>query len=411
MSSIASRPIASGFRTQDGCLVVGGIPLGRLAERVGQTPFFAYDRRLLDERVAHLRQHLPQKLRLHYAMKANPMPALVQHLAHSVDGFDVASAGELKVALDTPMDPRRISLAGPGKTDSELAQAVAAAIVVSIESRGEMKRLAETAERLGLRPRVLVRVNPDFEVKGSGMRMGGGPQQFGIDSEEVPDALRELRQLDLEFLGFHIFAGSQNLRSELLMASQERVIELAIRLSSDAPSPVRHLNMGGGFGIRYFAQDVPLDIRPIGENLDRLLERRLTPALPDAEVITELGRYIVGEAGVYVARIVDRKISRGQVFLITDGGLHHQLAASGNFGQVMRRNYPVAIGNRIEAPCSESVNIVGCLCTPIDLLADKVMLPRAEVGDFVAIFQAGAYGLTASPTLFLSHPPPIEVVV
>lgn len=409
--SAAAHPTIAAFGVSAGCLIIGGMPLPRLADRVGETPFFAYDRRLIDERVGHLRRHLPKEVALHYAIKANPMPAVVQHLAHSVDGFDVASAHELRTALDTPIPPARIGFAGPGKSRAELAQAIAAAITIEVESVGELRAVAQLAEQSGRRPQVALRVNPDFEVKGSGMRMGGGPAQFGIDAEQVPDALRELKAMGLDFVGFHIFAGAQNLRADLIQSLQERTIELAIRLSRDAPAPVRHLNIGGGFGIPYFPKDAPLDIVPIGESLAWLIEKRVKPELPQAQVIIELGRYIVGEAGIYVTRIIDRKQSRGQVFLVTDGGLHHQLAASGNFGQVIRRNYPVAIGNRMDESRMETVSVVGCLCTPLDLLADKVELPRAEVGDLVVVFQSGAYGLSASPINFLSHSVPPEVLV
>ncbi len=407
----APHPTIAAFAVRDGAIEVGGIPLPVLAERVGQTPFFAYDRRLLSERIAHLRRHLPQDVSLHYAVKANPMPAVVQHLAGLVDGFDVASTGEMKTALDTPMPASRVSFAGPGKTDGELAQAAAAGITIELESEGEMRRLAAIAAARGRRPRVALRLNPDYEVKGSGMRMGGGAQQFGIDAERAPAALRELADLGFDFVGFHIFAGSQNLRADILQGLVERAIELALELAPHAPAPIRHLNIGGGFGIPYFPKDEPLDIAPIGAMLGRLLRERLRPAVPEAQVIVELGRYIVGEAGIYVCRVIDRKLSRGQVFLVTDGGLHHQLAASGNFGQVIRRNYPVAIGNRMTAPAEETASVVGCLCTPLDLLADKASLPRAEVGDLVVIFQSGAYGATASPAQFLSHPPPIEVLL
>lgn len=405
------HPSIAAFPVRDGCLVVGGMTLTALAERVGTTPFFAYDRRLLDDRIQHLRQYLPKTVALHYAIKANPMPAVVRHLAGLVDGFDVASVREMHVALETGMAPARISFAGPGKTQAELADAVKAGIMIDIESPTEMRRIAALVRQIGKSPRVAVRVNPDFEIAGSGMRMGGGPQQFGIDAEQVPEVLRELGALKLDFAGFHIFAGSQNLRADILQTAQERIIELAIKLSAHAPKPVRHLNIGGGFGIPYFPKDVPLDLRPIGENLGRLIDQRLKPALPETQVVIELGRYIVGEAGVYVAKIIDRKISRGHVFLVTDGGLHHQLAASGNFGQVIRRNYPVAIGNRMDEAPAETVSVVGCLCTPLDLLADKVELPRADIGDLVVIFQSGAYGFTASPINFLSHPIPAEVLV
>jgi diaminopimelate decarboxylase len=405
------HPTIATFPIKDGCLEVGGVPLSRLAERVGATPFFAYDRRRLSERIAALRRHLPKEVALHYAIKANPMPAVVQHLAALVDGFDIASSLEMKVALDTPMEPARISFAGPGKTAAELAQAIAAGVIVTLESPTEMRLLARLAERQGVRPRVAVRVNPDFELKGSGMRMGGGAQQFGIDAERVPNALRELGNTGFEFIGFHIFGGSQNLRADILQDVQAKTIRLALALSEHAPGPVRHLNIGGGFGIPYFPNDQPLELGPIGANLARLIDMELAPSLPEAHVIIELGRYIVGEAGVYVTRVLDRKESRGQVFLVTDGGLHHQLAASGNFGQVIRRNYPVAIGTRMSEPPAETVSVVGCLCTPLDLLAEKVCLPRADVGDLVVIFQSGAYGLTASPTAFLSHPAPPEILV
>jgi diaminopimelate decarboxylase len=393
------------------CDNVGGVPLERLAARVGSTPFFAYDRALISERVELLRTMLPTDIELGYAVKANPMPAVVQHLRGLVDSFDVASAAEMLVALDTGMPADRVSFAGPGKTPAELSQAVAAGVTIEMESPTEAQRVAMIGERLGVRPRVAVRVNPDFQVKRSGMRMGGGPQQFGIDAEKVPALLRELDHSDLELLGFHIFAGSQNLDAEILCDAQRKTVDLALQLADAAPAPVRYLNLGGGFGIPYFERDQPLDLDAIGANLERLLDERVRRQLADTRVAIELGRYIVGEAGFYVTRVVDRKESRGKTFLVVDGGMHHQLAASGNFGQAIRRNFPVAIANRPDDRATETVSVVGCLCTPLDLLADGVSVPVADVGDLVVVFQAGAYGLTASPTAFLSHPAPVEVLV
>ena len=393
------------------CQRVGGVPLDRLAERVGSTPFFAYDRALLTERVGLLRATLPAGVDVSYAIKANPMPAVVQHLSGLVDSFDVASAAEMRTALDTPTPAERISFAGPGKTPEELAQAVAAGVTIEMESETEAERVMAIGDRLGIRPRVALRVNPDFQVKGSGMRLGGGPQQFGIDSERVTALLAELPLHEADFLGFHIFAGSQNLNAEILCEAQRKTVELALRLAAESPLSVRYLNIGGGFGIPYFEKDRPLDLVAIGQNLEELMANAIRPSLPDARVVVELGRYIVGECGIYVTRIVDRKESRGKTFLVVDGGLHHQLAASGNLGQVIRRNYPVTIGNRLDEAPTETVSVVGCLCTPLDLLADDVALPKAEIGDFVVVYQAGAYGLTASPTDFLGHPEPIEVLV
>jgi diaminopimelate decarboxylase len=399
----------SGWNVVDDCLVVGGVPLTRLAARVGRTPFYAYDRGLLSVCVAELRRQLPAAVKLHFAMKANPMPALVGFMAGIVDGIDVASGGELKVALDTGMTPREISFAGPAKSEAELAQAIASGILVNVESRREVDLLARLSRELGLPARVAVRVNPDFELKSSGMKMGGGPKQFGVDAEVVPDLLREIGRLGLAFEGFHIYSGSQNLKAESICDAQRKTVDLALRLAADAPAPVTVLNIGGGFGIPYFPGEEPLDLAPIGANLNDLVARCKT-ALPKASLVIELGRYLVGAAGVYVCRIVDRKVSRGHVFLVTDGGLHHHLAASGNFGQVIRKNYPVAIGNRMQGARRETASVVGPLCTPLDLLADRMDLAESEAGDLVVVFQSGAYGATASPHGFLSHPPPLEVL-
>ncbi|GAB3248672.1 pyridoxal-dependent decarboxylase, exosortase A system-associated [Chitinimonas naiadis] len=382
----------------------------QLAERVGSTPFYAYDRALLSKRVHQLREALPASIKLHYAMKANPMPALVCHMAGLVDGIDVASAGEMKVALDSGADPHEISFAGPGKRREELRQAVAAGVLINIESFREVAELAAIQAETGRIARVAVRVNPDFELKSSGMKMGGGPKQFGVDAERVPELLEQIGEANLGFEGFHLFAGSQNLKPEAIIEAQCKSFDLAVRLAEAAPGPVRFLNLGGGFGIPYFPGEQPLDLTTIGANLTDLAARA-RDALPQAELVIELGRYLVGEAGVYVAKVIDRKVSRGQVYLVTDGGLHHHLSASGNFGQVIRKNYPVTIGNKMQASQYETASVVGPLCTPLDLLADKMELAVADVGDLVVVFQSGAYGLSASPQGFLGHPHATEVLV
>jgi diaminopimelate decarboxylase len=401
---MAAWPVA------EDCLRVGGISLTELTQRLGRTPFYAYDRSLLTQRVELLRKHLPSEIQLHYAIKANPMPALVRHMAQLVDGLDVASGGELKVAIEAGMAPLNISFAGPGKNETELEQAVAAGILLNVESQREIEALSRIS-RASKRPaRVAIRVNPDFELKSSGMKMGGGPKQFGIDTELVPDALRQASREGLDFEGFHIYGGSQNLKTEAICEMQQKTVELAMRLADLAPGPVRVLNIGGGFGIPYFPGEQRLDLTPIGENLREIVTRTRI-AMPQAQLIIELGRFLVGEAGVYVCRVIDRKISRGHVFLVTDGGLHHHLAASGNFGQVIRKNYPVAIGNKMHGTKREIASVVGPLCTPLDLLADRMDLAEAHPGDLVVVFQSGAYGATASPQAFLSHPTVLETLV
>lgn len=398
------------FEVRDGCLCVGGRTLTDISIESENSAFYVYDSSLIANRVRLLRDMLPETVSLHYAIKANPMREVVHAIGHLVDGLDVASSGELELALGTDIDPRDISFAGPGKTVKELHKAVESGVTVNIESETELDRLSMIAESTGRRPRVAVRVNPDFELKSSGMKMSGGPKQFGIDAERVPRVLASMRAMPVEFIGFHIFSGSQNLRPESICESQTKAIELAIELSNHAPTTPSVVNIGGGFGIPYFPGDQPLDLRPIGTNLSTLADIA-EDKLPGAELVVELGRYIVGEAGLYVCTVLDRKISRGEVFLVTNGGLHHHLSASGNFGQIIRKNYPVVIANRMNSEDIETASVVGPLCTPLDLLADKMTLAKAQIGDLVAIFQSGAYGYTASPHGFLGHEPPKEFLI
>lgn len=374
----------------------------------GRTPFYRYDFGAVGRRVAQVRAALPDGVLLHYAIKANPMPALVQRLAPLVDGLDVASHGELLTALGTATDRAQISFAGPGKRDHELAAALAAGVVVNVESGDELARLRRIETTLGRPARFALRVNPDYQLSGSGMTMGGGATQFGIDAEAVGDVLGGRGRDGL--CGLHIFAGSQNLRLDALTGGVSHAFALADRLIRRYGLHLAHVNIGGGLGIPYFPKEQPLDLaaygRHLGTEVDRWRQR-----YPGTGVVVELGRYLVGEAGVFVSRVVERKHSRGETFLVVDGGMHHHLAASGNFGQVVRRNYPIsAVTAKPDSPL-ETVTVVGPLCTPLDTLGRRVELPRCEVGDLVVVHQSGAYGLTASPVHFLGHPAPVELLL
>jgi len=402
-------PIPAGFETIDGELAVDGRKLSGIEGGEG-TPVFVYSAALIRQRMARLRDAMPQSLRIHYAVKANPYAPLLALMRALSDGFDIASAGELTMALAAGQGAARISFAGPGKRDAELELAIRHGVTLNVESEAEARRALAIGERLGVTPRLAIRVNPDFELRGSGMKMGGGAKPFGVDAERVPDLAREVIGAGVEWRGLHIFAGSQALDAGAVIEAQANTLALAVRLTEEIGASLPHLNMGGGFGIPYFHGDTPLDIAAVGAALRERLEV-LSPELHGTEFAIELGRYLVGEAGVYLTRIVDRKESHGQVFLVTDGGLHHQLAASGNFGTVVRRNYPVAIANRFGEKATEEASVVGCLCTPLDRLADHALLPRADVGDLVAVFCAGAYGATASPSAFLGHGPAREVLV
>jgi len=385
----------------DGWLAAGGRSVRDLIAESGDTPLFVYDFGFVRRKINRFRSSF-RGVDLHYAIKANSYSPLLAAIAKLVDGLDVASGGELELALASGMLAEHISFAGPGKRDPELEAAIRAGATLNCESEGEADRALRIGRDLGIRPRLAVRVNPDFEIKGSGMRMGGGAKPFGVDAERVPALVRQILHEGADWRGFHIFAGSQALDAAALIEAQRATLELAGSLSEMIGAAPPLVNLGGGFGIPHFHGEVPLDVEAVGAALAQELSSR-HQMLQNTRFAIELGRWLVGECGVYLTRIVDRKISHGKLFLITDGGMHHQLAASGNFGQVIRRNYPVAIASLMTAEAAEEATIVGCLCTPLDRLADDVMLPRSQIGDVVAVFLAGAYGLSASPQAFLGQ--------
>jgi diaminopimelate decarboxylase len=401
--------IPDAFAANDsGHLLIGGEDAETLAARAGDTPLFVYDFDLIAKRIARFRAAFPDTLALHYAIKANAMPQLLTAIAPLVDGLDVASEGEMALALKS--GGRHISFAGPGKRDRELEAAIIAEVTLNLESEGEAKRALAIGERIGTTPKVAVRVNPDFDLRGSGMRMGGGAKPFGVDADRAAALVKSLITAGADWRGFHIFAGSQALDADAIITTQGQTLDLAASLTDTIGVTPPLVNLGGGFGVPYFPKDTAVDLERVGEALSERLAA-LPHSLMNARFAIELGRYLVAEAGVYLTRIVDRKVSHGETFLVTDGGLHHQLAASGNFGTVVRRNYPIAIASRFASAPEEVVSIVGCLCTPLDRLGDMINIPRAEVGDMVAIFMAGAYGRSASPGGFLGHPEPPELLV
>jgi diaminopimelate decarboxylase len=368
------------------------------------TPAYVYDFRIVEARIARLRAALPRQVAAHYAIKANPMPALLSALAPLVDGLDVASAGEMDRALDV-MAADAISFAGPGKRDAELELAIRAGVTLNVESESEGQRALAIGGMLGMRPKLAVRVNPDFELRGSGMKMGGRASPFGVEAQHVAGLVKRLIIGGAEWRGLHIFAGSQSLDTQAVIEAQAATVALAARIAQEAHRAPPLVNLGGGFGIPYFPGDVALDVEAIGAALAGELDQL------DTQYAIELGRWLVGEAGVYLARVIDRKVSQGETFLIVDGGLNHHLAATGNFGTVVRRNYPIAVAHRLHDEAEETVTVVGPLCTPLDRLADRVALPTAAVGDVIAIFASGAYGATASPSGFLGHPPVRELLI
>jgi diaminopimelate decarboxylase len=391
-------------------LLVGGFLLTQIAALLGNTPFYAYDKLLIANKIALLKQQLPKRIKLHYAIKANPLPSLVHFMVSQVSGFDVASKKEMLLAMQSGMPCSAISFAGPGKTENDLRAAITARITLHVESITEISRAMNLGQALGIKPNIAIRINPAFELKASGMKMSGGAKPFGIDEESLAQLLTTLNYDKITLRGFHIFAGSQNLNTQAIVEMHQNIFSLVQTLLEKTPVKIDYINIGGGLGIPYFPGEKPLDLTPIKANLQQLLETNQA-IIKDIDIIMELGRYLVAEAGFYVAKIIDKKLSRGTQYLICDGGLHHHLANSGNFGQVLRKNYPVAIGNKLVSHQQEQVNIVGPLCTPLDIIADKITLPKAEIDDLVVVYQSGAYGASASPKDFLSQPDLSEILL
>jgi diaminopimelate decarboxylase len=399
------------FQVRDGELLVGGAPISELATQ-NPTPFYVYDLTVAKEKYERLRCALPRDIEIHYAIKANPHPGVIRFFQQLGLGFDVASIGELRRAQEAGVSPAACGFAGPGKSHQEIEYAIQHGIgALNVESQCELAAASRIAEHLRMKAHISLRVNPTFSLVGSGMRIGGGPQPFGIDQEQIPVLLDRLRDMHaLHFRGFHLFAGSQNLAAKGLVDFFGMSFNLLKGLMPLSPTPPTMINLGGGFGIPYFSSEDALDIEAVGDGLARLLETHRF-SFPTTRFAVESGRYLIGESGIYVTRVRYRKVSRGETFLVVDGGLHHHLAASGNFGQVIRRNYPVAALQKLDTPATETANVVGPLCTPLDRLATAVEMPTLREGDLIGIFASGAYGFTASPRGFLSHPEPLEIIV
>jgi diaminopimelate decarboxylase len=413
MSELALSLAQRHFSVTGGELCMGGIPVGRLAEKFG-TPAFVYDKKVFDGKLDTLRNALPNRFSVCYSVKANPNLAILRHFLSRGCGLEIASAGEFHQALQAGCDPERILFAGPGKTVAELDLVLSRGIgEIHLESATEAGRVESIAKRLGVRARVAIRINPLGEAEGGAMRMGGRPAPFGVDEEILEQIVHQfISSPFLDFSGIHVFLGTQILDATLLVNQYRHGLEIARRVAKQIGGPLRRVDFGGGLGIPYFSHEQELDLDKLQLGLAELFsETEKESAFQGTEFLIEPGRVLAGVAGVYLARINDIKVSRGKKFLILDGGMNHHLAASGNLGQTIKRNYPVALVNKLDSPAEETVDVVGPLCTPLDTVARGVLLPRAEIGDLFGIFQSGAYARAASPLGFLSHATPPEVWV
>ena len=401
------------FGTSNGELLVGGIGVNSLVEKYG-TPAFIYDKSVIDQKLSALRRALPTRFSIFYSVKANPNLSVVRHLRSRGCGLEIASAGEFQLAIRAGCDPQDVLFAGPGKSQAEIELVLSNGIgEIHLESLVEARRVAEISRRLSVPANVAIRVNPAAEAEGGAMRMGGRPAPFGVDEEildEILDAV--LADSALHFRGIHLFAGTQILDADTLVGQYRHGLAIARRVAHRAGAPLQTVDFGGGLGIPYFAHEKELDLDKVRAGLTLLFAQiESDPDFFGTHFLVEPGRFLVGEAGIYLARVSDIKVSRGKKFLILDGGMNHHLAASGNLGQTIKRNYPVALANKLDSLPEEVVDVVGPLCTPLDTVARNITFPRAEIGDLFAIFQSGAYGRSASPLGFLSHPAPAEIFV
>lgn len=413
-AGLAETLVARHFRTHGADLVVGDHSVAALAAQFG-TPLYIYDAEAMRANFRTLAAAVSGFADIHYSVKANPDPAVIALFLAEGAGVEIASLGEYRRAIAAGARPEQILFAGPGKRRAELEAVVDGGIgEIHVETLEEIDRLEAIGAARDRRIDIAIRINPVASAQGGAMRMGGKPTAFGFDEEDVVAILAYIAaRPHLRLTGLHVFAGTQILDAEVLLTQWAHGLDLAVRVAAIAGHPLRTIDLGGGLGIPYFEGDATLDLARVADGIPALLARKSASAgIADARVVIEPGRYLAGPGGLYVAEVNAVKVSRGSTFVITDGGMHHHLAASGNLGQVVKRDYPLVTPARMaEAPAAQPVSVVGPLCTPLDTLARKAVLPQLRSGDLVAILQSGAYGLTASPNGFLSHDPPAEVLV
>jgi len=379
------------------------------------TPCYVYIMDLVRARVARVRSAFGNRFRIRYAVKSNPNLALLRRLKGVVDSVDVSSGGEVGCALEAGWDAPQIGFTGPGKSERELLRSIDAALgEVVVESTDEAELLNRLAARRARRRRIVVRIAPSRMPRGFGVNMSGKPTQFGIDEEDIDAALDAITRLPhLSVDGLHIYSGTQCLHPDALVENFRIFIELFRRVCRAHDLQPQILIFGSGIGIPYYETDAPVDLEAVGAVINPDLDALRSEArFSSAELALETGRYLVGEAGFYLTRVVRMKHSRGTDICICDGGMNHHLAAAGHLGTVLQRNYRMLKLMRNDTPdAPQPYNLVGPLCTTIDTLARQVSLPALTPGDVIVIRCSGAYGLTASPIHFIGHAPPKEIIV
>lgn len=395
----------------NGVLELGGLPVTQIAGEFG-TPLYIYDGDLLRSRYEDVREAFPS-FEILYSMKANPSLALLGLIKSLGAGAEIASGGELFLAREVGFDPLDVVFAGPGKTDSELEDAIVSGIfAVNVESFRELERVAHISRLVGVPARVSLRINTSSGLTQSGTgsagplheQMAGGPSKFGIDEEKLDRLAASWDRRTTEIVGIHIYTASQILSPDEVIANAERTAAAARHVEEITGAALMSIDFGGGLGVPHYQEERELDLPALGERIEHVFEpfaRRGT------RLLIELGRYIVSECGVFVTRIIELKESRGERFIITDGGINQFLRPV-----LMKVKHQAAVVNRLEVPPEVDAKVSGPLCTPIDITSREIRVPEGTaIDDLIGIMNAGAYGYSMSPQLFLSHPTPAEVIV
>jgi diaminopimelate decarboxylase len=381
--------------------------LHRITQKYG-TPLYVYDGDKILSQFQKLKSIIPEGFEIFYSMKANPLLGICQLFKDLNSSIEVASSGELYTALAAGFSPDKIIFTSPGKSYDELEYAVNEKIYsINVESIAEAQIINQIAAKKNQQVNISIRINPDFDVPGSSIKMAGVPTQFGIDEINLSEVFDSLLLLpNLNIIGIHIYTGTQALSAQNILLSMEQIISLALELSENYKFPLKFLDIGGGFGIPYFRGESDLSLECLKEGFCQIWDK-FKERLAQTQVAVESGRFLMAESGLYLVKVLYKKECKGSKFIVCDGG-SNQHASSAFLGRHIRSNFPMHVLHK--SALEEEVNVVGPLCTPTDILGQKVMLPAIVQGDVIAIEKSGAYGFTQSPGAFLSHPAPAEVI-
>ncbi|MFL9503402.1 type III PLP-dependent enzyme (plasmid) [Rhodopseudomonas palustris] len=375
-------------------------------------PVYIYDTDVVQQRVALLKDIFSPEFGISYAIKSNPNQALLNQIVGLVDTLDASSYSEVMRARATGIPDCLISYSGPGKRFTELEAFIGNFHELVVESFEEIADAATIAATKEKRQAVLIRINPDHVPRGFGASMSGKPSQFGIDEQAAAEAIAQVDAAShLDLHGFHIYTGSNSLSASTLIENFENMAQLFLRFSQDGRRPIRKLIFGAGFGLPYHVGQEPLDLIAVRDGAMRVAAGlRAHPGLASTEFILELGRWITGPSGALLTTVLVTKHSRGQKIAVCDAGFNNHLAACGLMGSVFRKDWPIKHLTAAVDSVQENIKLTGPLCTSIDALAGPLDFPVVQRGDILAVMLSGAYGLTASPTRFISHPDPIEIL-